>query len=161
MITTLPITNKVRIALELSHWMVWWQRYYYVKTDYILFHVISLESIESVLRNIQIDPWAIRTEIKDSLRQGDAKLVGIGGRFPYTKQAKKSIDFAHEEAYGFGSRSIDEHHVFLGLLREKFGRAGKILRKHGIEYETIKAEIKRFLENPVSSEPPCKLNVGW
>ena len=66
-------------------------------------------------------------------------------QLPYTPRARKSLRLAAREAKGFHEACVGPEHIFLGLLLEGDGLAGRVLKNLGLRSETTRAEILREL----------------
>ena len=60
----------------------------------------------------------------------------------YTEHAKSALTLAQEEAQRSRQGSVDTEHVLVGLVREREGRAAKILNNLGIEINTVRRTIE-------------------
>jgi ATP-dependent Clp protease ATP-binding subunit ClpC len=67
------------------------------------------------------------------------------GRIPYTPRVKKSLRLAAKEAKVSKQTCVGAEHIFLGLLLEGDGVAGRVLRNIGLSSETAREEIAREL----------------
>jgi len=64
------------------------------------------------------------------------------GRFDkFNEQARRVLNFAHEEARRFMHNYIGTEHLLLGLLRVEEGPGAQVLRNLGIELEMIREKI--------------------
>jgi len=64
---------------------------------------------------------------------------------PFSAQLKRNIELAWDEARQLGHSYVGVEHLFLGLLREGSGIAGKVLNDLGISYSGAKNRIIAFL----------------
>jgi ATP-dependent Clp protease ATP-binding subunit ClpC len=67
----------------------------------------------------------------------------IAGELRYTPRVKKSLRLAAMEAKVSKDASVGAEHIFLGLLLEGDGVAGRVLRDFGLTAERTREEIKR------------------
>jgi len=58
-----------------------------------------------------------------------------------SKSAQRALNIAQEEAKDMNHNILGTEHVLLGLIKEKEGLAGQILRDKNIDYEDIKEKI--------------------
>ena len=61
-----------------------------------------------------------------------------------TPAARQVMDAALDEAEQFGHDHIGDEHVLLGVLRDDTTRAGQLLRHHGLDPATARAELRRL-----------------
>src|SRR6056297_3273321 len=58
-----------------------------------------------------------------------------------SKSAQRALNIAQEEAKNMNHNILGTEHVLLGLIKEKEGLAGEILRDRNIDYEDVKGKI--------------------
>jgi ATP-dependent Clp protease ATP-binding subunit ClpA len=75
-------------------------------------------------------------ELADKLAVGPP---GGGPKILVTSEARRSIQFAREEARQLGQRSIGTEHILLGILRCRQSHAVKALEALGVTHQTAKA----------------------
>jgi anti-anti-sigma factor len=63
------------------------------------------------------------------------------GRMPFSASCKTAFELALEEAGVRGHNHIGVEHILLGILREKEGVAGAVLREVGLEPDRIREEL--------------------
>ena len=73
----------------------------------------------------------------------------------FTQGARQALKFAHQEAEHLHHSQIGTEHLLLGLLREKKGLAGQILRKLGLQSGDVKHWVERL-----DTRPPHPLATG-
>ncbi|MBF0484470.1 MAG: ATP-dependent Clp protease ATP-binding subunit [Candidatus Omnitrophica bacterium] len=64
----------------------------------------------------------------------------------FTERARKVIVFAKEEAKRFNHDYIGTEHLLLGLIREGEGVAAAVLMKMGLDLESIRIEVEKFVQ---------------
>src|SRR5262249_34522120 len=62
---------------------------------------------------------------------------------PLSKECKRILAYAAEEAERLQHRHIGTEHLFLGILRERNSGAAQILNGHGAQLEAIREELAR------------------
>src|SRR4029077_14358416 len=67
------------------------------------------------------------------------------GQLPFTPRAKKVLELALEEASNLGHNYIGTEHILLGLIRERDGKAAKVLTNLSVKLETVREEVLDFL----------------
>lgn len=85
----------------------------------------------------------LRSDIADRIasRKGGA-IVEI----PFSKEAKRALEFAAEEADGLEQFHIDANHMLLGILRVDRSAAASVLVAHGMSLETLRKEVSELNE---------------
>lgn len=79
-----------------------------------------------------------KKQVNDMLEYRDER-----GRFgKFTKQARKVLTYAQEEAQRFQSHFIGTEHLLLGLLREPEDIAVKVLANLGVELKQVRSAVE-------------------
>ena len=88
--------------------------------------------------------------IKAAIEQGPSDALPP---MELSRQAKRAINLAYDEARLLGSRYIGTEHLLLGLIREEDGLAGRVLAQLGVELDTIRAGVRQ-LQDGYGPRPP-------
>ncbi|MDN6731263.1 MAG: ATP-dependent Clp protease ATP-binding subunit, partial [Atopostipes suicloacalis] len=64
----------------------------------------------------------------------------------FTEKAKRALENAQDEAKLFRHRTVGTEHILLGLVMEKDGIAGKILREASLSEEDVHDEIEHLMD---------------
>lgn len=104
----------------------------FLDTEHILLAILREEdSIPvAILRKLGITPDSVRFEIEKRV-SNESNLLTYG-EIPFSPRAKKVLEYAIEEARLLGHPYIGSEHLFLGLIKEEEGLAGKVLKNLGI-----------------------------
>jgi len=104
----------------------------FLDTEHLLLAILREEdSIPiAILKKIGIQPENVRYEIEKRI-SAETNLLTYG-EIPFSPKAKKVLEYAIEEARLLGHPYIGSEHLFLGLIKEEEGIAGKVLRSLGI-----------------------------
>jgi len=70
----------------------------------------------------------------------------------FTKQARKVLDYAQEEAQRFQHDYIGTEHLLLGLICEGEGVAAKVLSDLGVELDKIRTAVKFIGDRVIAEE---------
>lgn len=138
-------TPGARRTLELARQEAPRLHHGFVGTEHVLLGLLALEdgAVPNVLKKLGVD--------RESLKQQIENWVTIFptsetlGRLPYTPRVKKSLRLAAIEAKISRHACVGAEHIFLGLLLEGDGVAGRVLRDFGLSPETTREEIMREL----------------
>ncbi|HNS17505.1 MAG TPA: ATP-dependent Clp protease ATP-binding subunit [Bacteroidales bacterium] len=79
---------------------------------------------------------------------------------PLIKQAERALKLTYLEARIFQSDTIGTEHLLLAILKDEDNLVSKTLRRYGIDYESVKSEIKATIsdkETPSPLEPTDEL----
>jgi ATP-dependent Clp protease ATP-binding subunit ClpC len=119
----------------------------YIGTEHILLGLLREEEglAARVLESLDITVEEVRAQIARIIGQGDEITTG---QIPFTRRAKKVLDFSLREALSLGHNYIGTEHILLGLVRENEGVAARILLDFDADAEKIRNEIIRMLSGP-------------
>jgi hypothetical protein len=93
---------------------------------------------------------AIRRQIEDQVPVHKKTSTSID--IPLSEECERILSHAAEESERLGHSYIDTSHLLLGILGETDSVAAKILKGLGLEFATIREEIRRQLA-PTVTEP--------
>ena len=96
------------------------------------------------LQELKIAPATVRQEIENRLIRG--KSTTNLGEIPFTLAAKKALEFSVEYARHFNHNYIGTEHLLLGIFRERYNLAARILREYGVTEDKLKRQIFQFME---------------
>jgi ATP-dependent Clp protease ATP-binding subunit ClpC len=147
-------TDRARKVMGLARQEAQRLNHEYIGTEHILLGLVQEGSgvAANVLKNLDIDLKKIRQEVEKLVKTGPSMVTM--GQLPFTPRAKKVLELALEEASTLGHNYIGTEHILLGLIREKDGKAAKVLTNLGVKLEQVREEVLEFLgaESP-SPEP--------
>jgi ATP-dependent Clp protease ATP-binding subunit ClpC len=66
---------------------------------------------------------------------------------PLVKQAERALKITYLEAKMFNSELIGTEHLLLSILRDEDNVVTKYLQKSGLDYDTVRDELKRILKS--------------
>lgn len=118
-----------------------------VSTEHLLLGLLKAQE-PAPLRYLSrhgIEAEQLRSRIQQQLVQGAPPRVA-GLRL--APRAKRAIDLAYDEAQQVRSSFIGPEHLFLGLIREGEGLAGRVLAAAGVSLETARTQLL-----PAATEP--------
>jgi hypothetical protein len=96
-----------------------------------------------VLERLEISRVRVRHELDGYLARGDGRL---GETMLLTPRSKRVIDHACDEARLLNNDYVGTEHLFLGLVREEDGIAGRVLMKLGVTLESARAAVEAIQE---------------
>ncbi len=128
----------------------------FLDTEHLLLAILKEEeSIPvAILRKVGIAPENLRYEIEKKIAS-EGNLLTYG-EIPFSPRAKKVLEYAIEEARLLGHPYIGSEHLFLGLIKEEEGIAGKILRSFGINLLAARQLTINFSIRPHFQGTPQK-----
>ena len=96
------------------------------------------------LQELRIPPATFRHELESRLGRG--KAAPNIGDIPFTPAAKKALEYAVEYARYFNHNYIGTEHLLLGIFRERYNHASRLLREYGVTEERLKYQILALLD---------------
>ena len=135
------ITYSREEALRLGH--------DYIGTEHLLLGMIREgEGVAIKLMNTMgVNSQDLRKSIEQSVKIS-TKPVSNLTNIPLIKQAERALKLTYLEAKVFKSAMIGTEHLMLAVLKIEDSLAVTIMNKYGIDYDTFKEELEKFLENP-------------
>lgn len=120
----------------------------FLDTEHLLLAILREEdSIPvAILRKIGIQPETVRYELEKRISSETSLLTY--GEIPFSPRAKKVLEYAVEEARLLGHPYIGSEHLFLGLVKEEEGIAGKVLRNLGVNLLGVRQLTINFSIRP-------------
>jgi hypothetical protein len=136
-------TPGARWTLELARQEAPRFNHGFVGTEHVLLGLLALEDgvVPNVLRNLGVNRENLKLQIENWVSTFPPSKMP--GRLPYTPRVKKSLRLAAKEAKVSRHPCVGAEHIFLGLLLEGDGVAGRVLRDFGLSPETTRQEIMK------------------
>jgi len=136
-------TPGARWTLELARQEAPRLNHGFVGTEHVLLGLLALEDgvVPNVLKKMGVDREGVRRQIENWMSIFPPSKMPR--RVPYTSRVKKSLRLAATEAKVSKHACVGAEHIFLGLLLEGDGVAGRVLRDFGLSPETTREEIMR------------------
>jgi hypothetical protein len=125
----------------------------FVGTEHVLLALMQSgdPGIRRVMDAFGLQESVVRAEIESVVGTGLSPIPANNLR--YTPRATRAVALAANEARAMGRTAADMQHVFLGLLLERGGVAGLVLRRLGVDADKARAEIVRSM-GPDDREGP-------
>jgi len=105
------------------------------------------------LKKLNVNPTSLQLQLERRLIMGNR--LGYQRELPFSELAKRVLEGAMKEGRDMGHIHIDTEHLLLGMVRERHGMAGKMLRDAGIMLESLRETILEML-NPVKTGKKTK-----
>jgi ATP-dependent Clp protease ATP-binding subunit ClpC len=139
-------TNQARSILALANEEARRYNHSGVGTEHLLLALMSEgEGIAvKALAQLQVQENEIRKQI-EILHPEEHDQPVVEGMIGVTAQGKAGIECAVQEARGLDHHYLGTEHLLLGLLHEREGLGGQVLRQAGISLEQTRAVIKQLL----------------
>jgi hypothetical protein len=115
----------------------------FVGTEHVLLGLLALEDgpVPGLLKKLGVDRANLKQQIENWVSIFPTSKMPAS--LPYTPRVKKSLKIAAAEAKASKHAYVGAEHIFLGLLLEGDGVAGRVLRNLGLSSETVRKEITR------------------
>jgi peptide-methionine (R)-S-oxide reductase len=154
-------TDRSRNVMNLANREAQRLKNEFVGTEHILLAIVKEGSgvAANVLKNLDVDFDRIRLEV-EKIVQPEFDLAPRG-RLPQTPRAKRAIEYAIEEARGLKHNYVGTEHLLLGLLREQDGVAGEVLINLGLQLETVRQEVLKFVGPAEERTRQMNKTFGW
>ena len=107
-------------------------------------------TVQSILRNIARSLGRARPRTGARGKRNDRDRFSR-----FTERARRTIQFAQEEAQRLQHNYIGTEHLLLGLLRESEGVAAKVLKSFDVDVEKVRQAVAQIIgsgDQPVSGE---------
>ena len=117
----------------------------YIDTEHILLGIAGEESgvAARVLSNLGVSMSKIQAAVEFLIGKGERRPTS--GDVDLARRAKRTIEFAVDEARRLNSNYIGVEHLLLGLLRESEGVAFSVLESLSITLERTREEVSRVV----------------
>ncbi len=117
----------------------------YIGTEHILLGLSRVgEGVAAmVLTSLGLDLQELRRAVEEAAPPGHTAITL--GEIPLNASARRSINYAFEEARKLGHNYVGTEHLLLGLLRENRGLAARILVQMGVDLDIVRVEILKIL----------------
>jgi ATP-dependent Clp protease ATP-binding subunit ClpC len=115
----------------------------FVGTEHVLLGLLALEdgAVPNVLKKLGVDREDLKQQIENWVSIFPPSKMPAP--LPYTPRVKKALRLAATEAKAYKHACVGAEHIFLGLLLEGDGVAGRVLRNLGLSSEMTREEIAR------------------
>jgi hypothetical protein len=101
---------------------------------------------------------AVRAEIAKHNVPGEKVPTSVD--LPLSKQCRRALDYAVEEADRLSHQQIGCEHLLIGLLREEKSFAAEILLRFGVSLEQLRKEAEKIADVPASHGAPIEAVRG-
>ncbi len=120
-------------ALDLGH--------SYLGSEHILLALIKEEDIPTLVLSRQgLTPDKVRKAVMGQINRGSHT-----GEILFAPDAKRVIEFAVEEARILHHQFVGPEHLLIGIVREKTGLGGRILRGFGLDEYSVRRDVLQIL----------------
>ena len=145
-------TDRARKVMQLANQEAQRFNHEYIGTEHLLLGLVKLGGgvAATAIKNREVDLRTIRLEVEKLIQSGPEMITM--GKLPQTPRAKKTIEYAMEEARNLGHSFVGTEHLILGLMRVKEGVAHNVLTKLGLDLENLRDEVCKLLGTGVERD---------
>lgn len=119
-----------------------------IETEHLLLGLAREASALSVLATLPLEHLRSELESRVIVRERVSTSVEI----PFSRETKRVLEFAAQEADALGHAHIGIEHLLLGLLREEDSVAATTLAAHGVRLSDVRAKVEQ-LPFPLQASP--------
>ena len=128
----------------------------YIETDHLLLGLVFADPGLMTRLGGAADRESLRQQVAAQYPGG--KKVTVSVDLPLSKDCRRVLEFAKEEARELQHDRIDPEHLLLGILRQEKSFAAGVLQRMGISPEKVRLEAARPAAAPTeavsTAEPP-------
>lgn len=138
-------TDRARKVMQLANQEAQRFNHEYIGTEHVAIGLVKEHAgvARFVLNKAGIDVCKIRLEVERLVKSGPD--MALMGKLPYTPRTKQVLQFAIEESRALGHLYVGTEHILLGLLREREGIGGQVIRGLGLSLEDARRALKDVL----------------
>jgi ATP-dependent Clp protease ATP-binding subunit ClpC len=148
-------TDRARKAMTLAKEEVERLNHDYLGTEHILMGLLKEGTgvAAHVLKHLGADMDKLRTEI-ERLAPPSSEVVTVGEP-PFTPTAKKTLQFAFEEAKAMSVEYVGTEHLLLALLRQDDSKAAQALTNMKIGLDAVRQAVIESMKSGGESTLPA------
>ena len=125
----------------------------YIGTEHLLLGLLrEREGIAAkILESLDVSLEAVRNELENFI---DRTEYQGGTEVAFTPRAKRVLELALDETRRLSHKYVGTEHILLGVFREGEGVGAQILRRLGLDIETVRMRLNQILnENSQQQDP--------
>ena len=144
-------TDRARLVIMLAKSEAERLQHDHLDTEHLLLGLIKEGGGVAIktLRKLNVNVHTLQMQIERRVIMGNRRSYRRD--IPFSVLAKKVLEAAVYEAKELGQNYIGTEHLLLGLVRERNGLAGKLLRDVGLNLEVLRETILEML-NPTQTK---------
>jgi ATP-dependent Clp protease ATP-binding subunit ClpC len=126
----------------------------YLGCEHMLLALLADDGVASVvIQNLGVELPEAERALRQILMSGRAEPPPAGRDLPYTSSAKRTLEFAMEEARELNHSYVGTEHLLLGLMRERRNIGAQVLTSLGLTFENAREETLRILGTEIAPTP--------
>jgi ATP-dependent Clp protease ATP-binding subunit ClpC len=127
-----------------------------IETEHLLLGLVRDGSVLPLLTGILLE--RLRADLESHRLSAEATPTSV--EIPFAGSAKRSLQFAAEEADRLLHDHIGCEHLLLGLLREERSVAASTLAAHGVRLSDVRRKVKELPGPLGAASPAAATRVG-
>ena len=121
----------------------------YIGSDHLLAGLLRVDGVaQTVLNNAGVDQAVVHEEMLFLSPYSDR--VNQDSSPPLTPKAQEVLSVAFHQSVGLGHNQVEPEHILLGLLRDSFSFASRLMDRRGIDSQEVKAALLAEISKPTS-----------
>jgi ATP-dependent Clp protease ATP-binding subunit ClpA len=143
-------TDRARRVVVLAQEEARLLKHGYIGTEHLLLGLVAEEDgiAAAALGRSGVELDAARAEVVELMGAGERPP---SGHIPFTPSAKKALQQSLREAICLNHKHISTEHLLLGLLGYTDDAGTEVLRRLGVDFDALRADVVRLIEE---SPPP-------
>ena len=124
----------------------------YIDTEHILIGLLHEKRgiVAEIFNRHKINTANIIKDIRSSNEPGN--IFMFKGGLPFSSAAKKTLDYALEEAASLNSKYVNTEHILLGIARDKRGKAFTVLSRLGLDIDMLRTDVIEMMSSTAGRE---------
>ena len=146
-------SNRVQDVIRLSREEAIRLGHDYIGTEHLLLGLLrEREGIAAkILESLDVSLEAVRNELENFI---DRTEYQGATEVAFTPRAKRVLELALDETRRLSHKYVGTEHILLGVFREGEGVGAQILRRLGLDIETVRMRLNQILnENSQQQDP--------
>ena len=146
------LTEKTKKVITSARQEAQRMGHHYIGTEHLLLGLVREGTgvAATVLQRLGVDPKRVRLEVEKIVRSN--REISPGGKQLFAPRAKRTLEYAAEEASRLGQNYIGTEHLLLGLLKEEEGIAAQVLTNLGVDLNEVHESIMELLGPEIVDE---------
>ncbi|WP_436411660.1 ATP-dependent Clp protease ATP-binding subunit [Variovorax ginsengisoli] len=117
-----------------------------VDTEHLLLALVDNEVVQEILREFKLSAQDIQSNIEENAPRGEYKAAeGETPQIGVSPRAKSALDHALIASRELGHSYVGPEHILLGLVEEEDGYAGDLLRKLGLNSQSLRQKTVKVV----------------
>ncbi|MDM0077017.1 ATP-dependent Clp protease ATP-binding subunit [Variovorax sp. J2P1-59] len=117
-----------------------------VDTEHLLLALLDNEIVQEILRDYKLSEADFRSNIEENAPRGERKVVkGETPQIGVSPRAKSALEQAMIASRELGHSYVGPEHILIGLVEEEDGFAGELLRKLGLNSQSLRQKVVKVV----------------